>query len=274
MSHTICCFPAVKISRKEKYKPGHPVHFCSSLFYTQLSSLGAEAVSSWTKRMRVDDFTKKFVMIPVNASAHWSLCVVVNPGVIQSYIEPRKEAPAYDEPYPCILFFDSLTAGNKDVVAARVRIWLNAEWRRLQKCKGHDRENPFTSSSLKVHVPIGEYHCLFGWSFPALSLNRFSYLLSTCPFSVPRQNNTWDCGLFVCRYASALYSMHDSIITFGHAEAANGGPPFKRVITDSDAFNFDGEAICRLREDFGNLIKRLSDMYKMWMGPWNKANCS
>ena len=49
---------------------------------TTLKEDGSEAVASWTAKKKINIFEKKFIFIPVNADLHWSLCVVVNPGLI------------------------------------------------------------------------------------------------------------------------------------------------------------------------------------------------
>ena len=82
------------------------------------------------------------------------------------------------------------------------------------------------------------------------------------PFSVPTQKNGWDCGVFVCRYAFALYSMRDRDITFGDAKKDQYGIPLERAITESDAFQFDGSDIVRIRKNLDMLIDRLSIIYK------------
>lgn len=87
----------------------------------------------------------------------------------------------------------------------------------------------------------------------------------TCfPFSVPYQDNGWDCGVFVCRYAHALYSMRNCNITFGDAREGPGREPFQQAITDSEAFRFDRDDIVRIRTELGTLIGRLSVIYNMW----------
>ena len=84
------------------------------------------------------------------------------------------------------------------------------------------------------------------------------------PFSVPTQKNGWDCGVFVCRYAFALYSMRDRDITFGDAKKDQYGIPLERAITESDAFQFDGSDIVRIRKELDFLINKLSEIYKRW----------
>ena len=51
---------------------------------TTLKRKGVDAVSSWTKNKNINVFTKQLIFVPVNADLHWSLCVVVNPGLIAS----------------------------------------------------------------------------------------------------------------------------------------------------------------------------------------------
>jgi Ulp1 family protease len=100
----------------------------STQFYTKLSEPvvqggGPASVGAWAARKNMDIFEKKLVFVPINyTGAHWSLCVVVNPGAIDN--------PSIDKgsPLACILFFDSF--GGKDTrVFAQVRMWLNYEWR-------------------------------------------------------------------------------------------------------------------------------------------------
>ena len=51
---------------------------------TTLKREGVGAVSSWTQNKNINVFTKRLIFVPVNADLHWSLCVVVNPGLIAS----------------------------------------------------------------------------------------------------------------------------------------------------------------------------------------------
>ncbi len=60
------------------------VHAFSCLFYAKLTEKkNREAhalVSRWTKS--VDLFAMDFVLIPINLTFHWSLCVIVRPGLL------------------------------------------------------------------------------------------------------------------------------------------------------------------------------------------------
>lgn len=71
-----------RISRGESNQPRSKVHFFTSHFMTTLKDKGVDAVASWTVNKKINVFEKKLIFIPVNADLHWSLCVVVNPGLI------------------------------------------------------------------------------------------------------------------------------------------------------------------------------------------------
>ena len=42
----------------------------------------SEYIMIWTVNKKINVFEKKLIFIPINANLHWSLCVVVNPGLI------------------------------------------------------------------------------------------------------------------------------------------------------------------------------------------------
>ena len=88
-------FLSNRISRGESKQPSSNVHFFTSHFMTTMKEKGPEAVASWTEKKNIDLFQKKLVFIPVNADLHWSLCVVVNPGLAANWsdedLDPREE---------------------------------------------------------------------------------------------------------------------------------------------------------------------------------------
>jgi Ulp1 family protease len=59
---------------------------------TTLKENGPDAVALWTGKKNINLFQKKLVFIPVNADLHWSLCVVVNPGLIVNNLDPDVDA--------------------------------------------------------------------------------------------------------------------------------------------------------------------------------------
>ncbi len=68
-------------------------------------------------------FFKKNGVVPIHKDYHWSLAVVTNAGIVDCCNED-------DEPseIPCILHLDGLSLHDRKVIAANIRIWLNAEW--------------------------------------------------------------------------------------------------------------------------------------------------
>ena len=74
----------VRMCRHEAQKRDPDVHAFTSHFMSTLKSDGVQAVASWTKNKNINVFTKRLLFLPVNADLHWSLCVVVNPGLIGS----------------------------------------------------------------------------------------------------------------------------------------------------------------------------------------------
>ena len=114
-------------------------------------------------------------------------------------------------------------------------------------------------------------HCLI----PGVShlLAAFAFLAFYCctitstPLSltVPYQDNTWDCGVFVCRYAYSLYSMRDVPFLFNDQWFATD------LIQAREEFQFDMPDIARLREDIRKLVQGLSNLYLPWKEKNNRA---
>ena len=80
----------------------------------------------------------------------------------------------------------------------------------------------------------------------------------------PVQDNSWDCGVFVCRYAYGILCMRDKPLSadssFLDRKERN------RIVNDwvaaSDGFQFDMRDIARLREEIADLIDGLGKLYK------------
>ena len=87
---------------------------------------------------------------------------------------------------------------------------------------------------------------------------------------MPLQNNSWDCGVFVCRYAYAIYELRDRDFTYGdagmHCEntdviTGSSSRAFKELISDGAEFDFNMDDIARFRDEFKTLIENLSRLY-------------
>lgn len=83
------------------------------------------------------------------------------------------------------------------------------------------------------------------------------------------QNNTWDCGVFVCRYALAIYKLRNRSFTF---RDVHGNSPFSRLVTGGAEFDFDMNDIVRFRGEFQKLIENLSLVWTKWKREGAKPN--
>ncbi|GAX11796.1 sentrin-specific protease 7 [Fistulifera solaris] len=211
-------------------------HVFTTHFYTTLEDNGVEGVSNWTTKKKIDVFKLRFVFIPINKALHWSLCVVVNPGYILSSADQSAPSSGDDAPMPCLLFFDSLKMHQKDRVHRNVTKWLNAEWMRLRKSAVV--EAPFNKSSLPVLTP-----------------------------KVPYQNNSWDCGVFVCRYASGVFQLRNRAFSYKELMEEKIA-----MISCGAEFKFTLDDIANLREEMKELIERLSTIYLRWKANRDQPN--
>lgn len=179
--------------------------------------------------------------------------MIVNPGAILVFNE--KSPSCKKQPLPCFLFFDSLKAHPKNTVVLKLRKWLNAEWERLGK--GEVGDTPFNPSSMEVFAPHSK--------FKREGTRRCSCFHQLNPqlAVVPYQNNTWDCGVFVCRYGYAMYLLrsHGFLLDNKRKDRLS---IIQDIIDSDDAFKFDMQDIARIRNEMMTLIERLSSIYEKW----------
>jgi hypothetical protein len=89
-------------------------------------------------------------------------------------------------------------------------------------------------------------------------------------FSVPYQDNGYDCGVFVCRYAYAIYQLRQRGFTYSDAglycdsEEEKKSAAFYHLITEGSEFDFDMDDISLFRDEFQTLIERLSEIHTRW----------
>jgi hypothetical protein len=269
MRSLIKCFMSIlpfSHRRFTRHADRSKVHLFSSHFYTALRKKSPD-IAKWTRNKGINIFEKQLIFIPINQTLHWSLCVVVNPGMIAN---AYKDSHADADLWPGIYFFDSLKAHRMGQVAEDVRRWLNGECKRLfdsastsaladgmadllstmsdyeQACKTY----PFTKDKMVVTSPKGT------WIEPLAKAFFECTPAASLVMAVPYQDNGWDCGVFVCRYAYAMYEVaRRTSITLGD---------FHSVITGSEEFAFDMDDIARIREEFKTLIQNLSKVYEPW----------
>jgi asparagine synthase (glutamine-hydrolysing) len=250
------------------------MHIFSTHFYTSLVDNGAHGVTNWTAKKNINIFEKKLLIIPINKTLHWSMVAVVNPRHIVAMEKPENAgAGRSDDPASFILFFDSHKAHQIASIARRIRAWLNSEWKRLQLNLEFKRDAPFSPKTLVVYNPTSTCTveeatqtsgglCSFVLS-SHVNLDCYSECLPFSSFSVPYQRNGWDCGVFICRYAYGLYLLRREPFSFGQTDlrSSKRKDRFRLLITENDAFKFNGDDIQRIRTEIKTLIENLSIVY-------------
>jgi hypothetical protein len=96
-------------------------------FYTKLVEEGVECVTKWNDNRKVDIFSKKLLMLPINLSSHWSLLVVVNVHNLPAYYLGKMNYGLTTE-IPFMMLLDSLGLHDSKSIGANVRKWLSYEW--------------------------------------------------------------------------------------------------------------------------------------------------
>ena len=140
----------LSLNRIQRFQEGRDdnIHCFSTHFYSQLVQYGYDRVKSWTAKKQINIFWKKMLFIPICEEAHWSLCVVVNPGAILKHVSP-------DSPLTCMLHFDSLKAHDSQKVREHVVHWLNSEWGRIRGLPSTVR--PFDCPYFPVYKPTSKF---------------------------------------------------------------------------------------------------------------------
>lgn len=73
---------------------------------------------------------------------------------------------------------------------------------------------------------------------------------------IPKQDNGYDCGVFVCRYAYNLLQMRGEC--FSRSDLAEN---CSTLITNNNLFKFDSGDITRIRSELKDLIDNLGDAW-------------
>jgi len=159
-----------RILRKEESTSD--VHFFSTQFFEKIQEQGVQSVANWTKRRKINIFEKKFILIPINDALHWSLCVIVNAGMIgNAYFHQNENEmdvdineqnvdlyndsdPTLDAPF--LLLLDSLKAHDVQKVKTHIYNWLNFEAKRLNIFQGFRENGPFWRTSMPLFQPKGK----------------------------------------------------------------------------------------------------------------------
>ena len=185
-------------------------HVFSTFFFTKLSEAprhasgeAYEKVKSWCRG--VDLFAKDALFVPVNEHLHWSLAVVLRPGAaappasgavvdLAASSDDDAAAAAAEAPTPagpCVLVMDSLRSHDASRIAAYVRSFLRAAWADRPGAPGCDRR--FEEASMPVVLP-----------------------------DLPRQRNSFDCGVYVLKFFDLLYGRSPPVRAGGRDTTFSG----------------------------------------------------
>lgn len=147
----------------------HDCHFFNTYFYNKLkeavSYKGTDKDKFFVKFRRwwkgVNIFQKKFILIPINETLHWSLVIICN---------PDKE----EQSGPIVLHLDSLGLHSSIAVFQNIKSYLKEEWHYLAQ-EVSPSDLPFAENIWK--------------NLPRRIMDK--------TIAVPQQKNEYDCGPFV-----------------------------------------------------------------------------
>ena len=77
------------------------------------------------QKKNLNIFDKRFLLVPINMSKHWSLCVIINPGDI-SKKRSKTDGGAFG-----IIHLDSLRCHDSSLIFGNIMKWLRSEYKRL-----------------------------------------------------------------------------------------------------------------------------------------------
>ncbi|CAM0883217.1 unnamed protein product [Alopecurus aequalis] len=175
VNDTIIDFYIKYLTQRIEPTERHRYHFFNSFFFRKLANLdkdqenapkGREAflnVRKWSRK--IDIFAKEFLFIPVNFSLHWSLLVICYPGEVATFKDGDARVAGK---LPCIMHMNSIKgthSGLKDIIQS----YLWEEWKERHPESASDSSDKF------------------------LNLRFIS-------LELPRQDNLFDCGLFLLHY--------------------------------------------------------------------------
>jgi len=134
-------------------------------------------ISRWTKNL--DIFEKDFLFIPIVQDLHWSLAVVCHPAKLPGLPTARTDgAKPSDDGVICMLMLDSLNLHSAQKFQRIIVEWLAYEARAKR-----GRGGPLPVKTIPVVRP-----------------------------NLPKQKNTWDCGIYTCEYARFVLSRLDGLV--------------------------------------------------------------
>ncbi|CAH0481527.1 unnamed protein product [Peronospora belbahrii] len=155
----------------------------SSHFYSRLRAgkgstasgrmeAGYKNVSTWLARSNV--FNRSIIFIPINKDLHWSLAVILNPGIAGT-------GRSDEEAFSCIAVLDPLGSYHcKAAIIRNLRAFLRMQWHNLQEQRLSNSEETPLMSEYQVERVV------------------------TLNVKTPLQENSYDCGAYVLKFAEVM----------------------------------------------------------------------
>ena len=199
-------------------------HFLSSVLLNSYSS----DLKRWLRKINI--FDKKLLLFPFHGVNHWSLVAVYNPSLIKQTSKRWGDA-SYTNEVSCMVHFDSLgrkTTHNRSDIAWAIRLVLNSEWDRHYNTSLDKTSRPFTHRCLPLLTP-----------------------------KVVCQDNSFDCGMFTCRYAFNAIQLLKKRLTMNDVHHK-----LKCHVSEDSLFDFPKGDITRMRVEIHNILGSITEEYR------------
>ena len=76
---------------------------------------------------------------------------------------------------------------------------------------------------------------------------------------MPQQNNSWDCGVFICQYVLSILRVFE---TFSKTASSARPRNIEQLFAESVEFSFDSNHIAQLRIQLAALISNYANIYR------------
>jgi len=148
------------------------------------------SVHQWHKKIKL--FHKKYILIPVNKKDHWYTVIIVNlPSLFECFTKRKDPSllPAEEKPY--ILLLDPLVTAEESIDLI-IRLYLECE---LKEVIGPAYDLMVAN---KADLSQEARYILEEDNLPHYQL------IVAAPDQIPRQRNTYDCGVYALEYMESF----------------------------------------------------------------------
>jgi hypothetical protein len=107
-------------------------------------------------------------------------------------------------------------------ISENITPWVNVEYSRSKSHPGSTIFNQMTIHNVELQAKVIFIHFSYIILLACLLVSHVLHI-NPLSFIVPAQENGFDCGMFVCHYAFAMYHLQDVDIKF--ADVVKEQPP-------------------------------------------------